>query len=109
MAQDSPLAVSASVIGILTFVVAVIVGSYARALWLKGKLQLAWDMAELAGTVAMNVQDTIQLALLLNNPSLRGFYDHSATNLLVDMYERELCLVVNLARLERQSAVQRIR
>jgi hypothetical protein len=39
MTQDSPLSITASVVGILTFVAAVVFGIYAHALWLRQEFQ----------------------------------------------------------------------
>jgi len=38
MADDSPLSIAANIIGILTFVVALIASVYARMVWLKSKI-----------------------------------------------------------------------
>lgn len=43
MAEDSPLSIAANVVGLLTFVVAVIAGFYARALSLRARMRIRDD------------------------------------------------------------------
>ena len=61
MAQDSPLSISASIIGILTFAIAITARFYARALWLKEQVLSDREIADMANTVAFYIEDTVIL------------------------------------------------
>ena len=63
MAQDSPLSISASIIGILTFAIAITAGFNARALWLKERVLSDREIADMANTVTFYIEDTVVLSI----------------------------------------------
>jgi len=62
MAQESPLSIAASVIGILTFAVAILLGLYARAIQLSQSVEqlnkLDDEIGEIALTAARSLSET---------------------------------------------------
>ncbi|KAK3376078.1 hypothetical protein B0T24DRAFT_617954 [Lasiosphaeria ovina] len=70
MAEDSTLSITASVIGILTFAVAVILGGYARAIALGQDLERGWllkiEMLEAIGSLIQNHENLNMIAKAAN-------------------------------------------
>ncbi|KAM5376881.1 hypothetical protein ACJZ2D_005225 [Fusarium nematophilum] len=104
MADDSPLSVTASVVGILTFVIALIAGVYARAIWLMSKIKSDLDIAETCSSLVERLRQTTRLekSVFDANPSEQD-------GEVIALYLQEIELAAVLIRVARQSPVRRMR
>lgn len=101
MADDSPLSVTASIVGILTFVVALIAGVYARGIWLMSKMQSDLAIADACSSSREYLRQTAKL--VSSNDDAESAYN------IETLYVLEIDLVWTFARLLELSAVQRMR
>ena len=103
MADDSPLSIAGNIIGILTFVVALIAGVYARMIWLKSKIQSDMDIVEACYSLLRYLAQTA----LLDKASKPG--DCNFDKSLEELYSVEVQLAMEFTRLAKLSTVRRIR
>ena len=104
MGQDSPLSMTSDILGILTFVVAVVVGFYARASWLRSKLQADMQFLDHLKAVYFILRDT---ALLESDKDL--YMSREGETHLRQLYARLLFLTEKMLRFSRLSITHRMR
>jgi len=113
MPQDSPLAITTSVIDILTFVVAVALGFYARALSLREALQVDYRIIEAVAQYSQNMNSAVLLGKFVEESLKQSrAQDHDDTlNLretFVEMFSLELTNSIRLLLLLKSSRIQRL-
>jgi len=102
MADDSLLSITANIIGILTFAIALIAGFYARAVWLKSKFQSDLDISDACGSLDEYLLETAVLEHY-------AFSNPIAQSCMESIYTSEIHLIWIFTRLVRQSTVRRIK
>jgi hypothetical protein len=112
MPQDSPLSITASVTGIMTFVAAVALGLYARALSLREALRIDYHIIEAVSQYSQNMNGTVLLGKFVKESlkqsgrqSQGDFMDLRRT--YVEMFVLELRNSICLILLLRSSRIRR--
>jgi len=113
MPQDSPLSITASVTGILTFVVAVALGFYARALSLREALRIDYRIIEAVAQYSQNLNSAVLVGKFVEESLKQSRpQDHDDTvNLrgaFVEMFALELTSCIRLLLLLNSSRIQRL-
>lgn len=104
MAEDSPLSMTANILAILTFVVALAVGFYARASWLRSKLQADMQFLDHLKAVYFILRDTSLLE------SDTDFYSTREGEVHVrQLYARLFLLSEKMLQFSRLSIAKRVR
>jgi hypothetical protein len=104
MAQDSPLSMTANILAILTFVVALAVGFFARASWLRNKLQADMQFLDHLKAVYFILRDTSLLE------SDKDFYTTREGEIHVrQLYTRLFLLSEKMLQFSRLSIASRVR
>jgi hypothetical protein len=104
MADDSPLSIAANITGILTFAVAVLIGIYARIIFLKQEATRIPNMlAEYPRTV-FTIRMHLEEVAMLEEMSDR--MDQGSFSLLTQLYFRLLTAAIPLATMARKSVLQ---
>jgi hypothetical protein len=105
---DSPLSITANVIGIVTFVLAIVAAIYARWLWLKSRLSLrqeqAQEQAELYSRLEVFIGEMAYFeSFLPNQPSAR------LNQLIHQIYVDQILVVRAIIKFERTTSITRSR
>jgi hypothetical protein len=101
---DSPLSITANVIGIVTFVLAIVAAIYARWLWLKSRLSLPQEQAELYSRLEVFIGEMAYFeSFLPNQPSAR------LNQLIHQIYVDQILVVCAIIKFERTTSITRSR
>jgi hypothetical protein len=101
---DSPLSITANVIGIVTFVLAIVAAIYARWLWLKSRLSLPQEQAELYSRLEVFIGEMAYFeSFLPNQPSAR------LNQLIHQIYVDQILVVRAIIKFERTTSITRSR
>jgi hypothetical protein len=103
MADDSPLSIAANIIGIVTFVFGIAAAVYARWLWLKSRILLPYEMAEVYERVELNLADMSQL-----EHSMDFTPGEDVQMLIQDVYVDQTQVVHEMARFNKRSLFKRM-
>lgn len=112
MPQDSPLSITASVTGILTFIVAIILGLYARALSLGKFIRIDYEILDEFIAVLGNLKETKMLeerlrASQILQASESPYTRFTESGMVLDMYRLDLKSLLTLFQLLNHSRVRR--